>query len=149
MARRSAPPGSGPAYMTPTFGAGAGAPPHARGRVTDAKQQQEKEDGSAFSRFFREEIVAPQYIAGNINILTSIAIFAAGVFAILRELTIDLFIPQEPGPATMPRLLSNSRRCIQSSPGMLHGRCASGSSPFLVRSLVVNSCQLTQTILPT
>ncbi|KAL5534858.1 hypothetical protein ACEPAG_1323 [Sanghuangporus baumii] len=92
MARRSAPPGSGPAYMTPAFGSGAGAPPHARGRVTDAKQN---ENESAFSRFFREEIVAPQYIAGNINILTSIAIFAAGVFAILHELMMGLFFSQE------------------------------------------------------
>ncbi|KAL5518368.1 hypothetical protein ACEPAH_50 [Sanghuangporus vaninii] len=97
MARRSAPPGSGPAYMTPAFGSGAGAPPHVRGRATDTKQLQDNEGESAFSRFFREEIVAPQYIAGNINILTSIAIFAAGVFATLRELTMDLFFPQEPG----------------------------------------------------
>ncbi|OCB89509.1 hypothetical protein A7U60_g3304 [Sanghuangporus baumii] len=132
MARRSAPPGSGPAYMTPAFGGGAGAPPHARGRVTDAKQQQEKEDGSAFSRFFREEIVAPQYIAGNINILTSIAIFAAGVFAILRELTIDLFIPQEPGP-----------RHDASPPIKLAAMYTELSG------LVVNSCPLTQTILST
>lgn len=80
MARRSAPPGSGPAYMTPAFGGGA--PPHARGRVGDAKHQQELENESAFSRFFHEEIVAPQYIAGNISILTSVAMFAAGVFAI-------------------------------------------------------------------
>ncbi|KAL5495887.1 hypothetical protein ACEPAI_1351 [Sanghuangporus weigelae] len=124
MARRSAPPGSGPAYMTPAFGSGAGAPPHARGRVTDAKQHLENEDESAFSRFFREEIVAPQYIAGNINILTSIAIFAAGVFATLHELTMHLFFSQEPG--------------------LCHD-----ASPPIKLSVMLNLCRVTQIVLPT
>ena len=72
MARRSAPPGSGPAYMQPSFG---GAP---RGRLHDVKPENE----SALSRFYREQIVSPQYLPGNISILTSVAVFAAGVFAV-------------------------------------------------------------------
>ncbi|KAG6334859.1 hypothetical protein ID866_4235 [Astraeus odoratus] len=36
---------------------------------------------SAFSRFIREEIWAPEKLPGNIGIVTGVAVFAAGVFA--------------------------------------------------------------------
>lgn len=35
---------------------------------------------SAFSRFMREEVFAPEKIMGNINVLTAAGVFAAGVF---------------------------------------------------------------------
>ncbi|KAI5119218.1 hypothetical protein M0805_007729 [Coniferiporia weirii] len=69
MARRSAPPGSGPSYMAPSYGS---AP---RGRLPDPNE-------SWFSRVFREEIIAPQHLPGNISILTSTALFMGGIVAL-------------------------------------------------------------------
>ena len=63
MARRAAPPG----YMASPYGA-------PRARLPDPNE-------SWAGRFYREQIIAPQYIAGNITILTSLALFAGGVFA--------------------------------------------------------------------
>ena len=64
MARRSAPPGSGPAYMAPTYGGGA-----PRGRLPDPNE-------SVLGRFWREQIIAPQYLPGNLSIVTAVALFA-------------------------------------------------------------------------
>ena len=63
MARRAAPPG----YMASPYGA-------PRARLPDPNE-------SWAGRFYRGQIIAPQYIAGNITILTSLALFAGGVFA--------------------------------------------------------------------
>ena len=73
MARRSAPPGSGPSYISPSYG-GAGA---RRGQL-----DHDTSDESTFSRFVREQITAPQYLPGNISIVTGIVVFAAGVAAL-------------------------------------------------------------------
>ncbi|TRM56283.1 hypothetical protein BD626DRAFT_410432 [Schizophyllum amplum] len=73
MARRSAPPNSGPAYI-------------GRIPVTAADA-----DESALSRFVREEITAPEKIAGNLSILTGVTVFLAGIFAVRRWG--DLMVP--------------------------------------------------------
>lgn len=65
MARRSAPPNAGPAY----YGA-----PTPRRQLHDPNE-------SAVSRFFREEVWAPEKLPGNINILTGVAVFFGGIFA--------------------------------------------------------------------
>ncbi|KAI4517958.1 hypothetical protein K525DRAFT_209724 [Schizophyllum commune Loenen D] len=65
MARRSAPPNSGPAYI--------GRIPAAGGPV---------DDGNAFTNFIREEITSPEKIAGNLSILTGVTVFLAGIFAV-------------------------------------------------------------------
>ncbi|GBE78724.1 hypothetical protein SCP_0116150 [Sparassis crispa] len=75
MARRSAPPGSGPAYYS-------GAP--SRRAIGDPNE-------SAFSQFLREEIWAPEKLPGNVSILTGIAVFFGGIAAI-RTFG-DLMIP--------------------------------------------------------
>lgn len=49
-----------------------GAPPQKR-LIIDPNE-------SAYSRFMREEILAPQKLAGNISIITGVAVFAAGIF---------------------------------------------------------------------
>ncbi|EJD04613.1 uncharacterized protein FOMMEDRAFT_28259 [Fomitiporia mediterranea MF3/22] len=76
MARRSAPPGSGPAYIPASFGSSATS---SRGRLN------EKENEGALGRFYREQIIAPQYLAGNISILTSVVMFGAGIIAVRRN----------------------------------------------------------------
>ncbi|KAK7461784.1 hypothetical protein VKT23_008216 [Stygiomarasmius scandens] len=70
MARRSAPPGSGPAYISKNQAA-----LHGRGKLPDP-------DESSFSRFMREEVWAPEKLPGNISFVTGIGLFAAGVFAV-------------------------------------------------------------------
>jgi len=65
MARRSAPPGSGPAYYS-------GAPP--RRGLTDPNE-------SAFSAFVREEIFSPEKLPGNLSILMGVAVFLGGIAA--------------------------------------------------------------------
>ncbi|KAI0791874.1 hypothetical protein C8Q75DRAFT_805469 [Abortiporus biennis] len=65
MARRAAPPGAGPALFGP-------------GRPQRALHDPNE---SAFSTFMREEIFAPEKLAGNINILTGLAVFFGGIFA--------------------------------------------------------------------
>lgn len=64
MARRSAPPNSGPAYLSPH--------PAGRRQLHDANE-------SAFSQFMREQIWAPEKIPGNISILTGVGVFAGGI----------------------------------------------------------------------
>ncbi|KIJ15821.1 hypothetical protein PAXINDRAFT_76614 [Paxillus involutus ATCC 200175] len=50
-----------------------GAPPPRRA-INDPNE-------SAFSRFVREQVWAPEKLPGNISILTGVGMFAAGVFA--------------------------------------------------------------------
>ena len=80
MARRSAAPNSGPAY-------------YSRSAVTGRPGIQDLNDAetSAFSRFMNEEIWAPEKLPGNIAIVTSVGVFAAGVFFV-RKFG-DLIIP--------------------------------------------------------
>lgn len=63
MARRAAPPHSGPAYYS------------GRGAIADA-------DESTFSAFLREQVFAPEKLPGNVNIVTGAALFFGGIFAI-------------------------------------------------------------------
>ncbi|OCH89808.1 hypothetical protein OBBRIDRAFT_731961 [Obba rivulosa] len=75
MARRSAPPGSGPAFYS-------GAP--TRRAIHDPNE-------SAFSKFMREEVWAPEKLPGNLSILTGVVVFFGGVAA-MRTWG-DLLIP--------------------------------------------------------
>ncbi|KDQ51361.1 hypothetical protein JAAARDRAFT_140321 [Jaapia argillacea MUCL 33604] len=71
MARRSAPPNSGPAYLSPHPSAARGG----RAALHDA-------DESAFTRFLREQIWSPEKLPGNLSILTGVGVFAAGIVAV-------------------------------------------------------------------
>ena len=55
--------------MAPTYGGGA-----PRGRLPDPNE-------SVLGRFWREQVTAPQYLPGNLSIVTAVALFAGGVFA--------------------------------------------------------------------
>ncbi|TFY72334.1 hypothetical protein EVG20_g649 [Dentipellis fragilis] len=77
MARRSAPPGSGPAYYTP-------------GHLTRGPPQPDPNE-SVVSRFFREQIFAPEKLPGNINILTGVGMFVGGIM--LARKYGDLLVP--------------------------------------------------------
>ena len=46
---------------------------------------------SIFSRLIREEVFAPEKLAGNINIFTAVSVFAAGVF--VARTWGDLLVP--------------------------------------------------------
>ncbi|KAL0567830.1 hypothetical protein V5O48_014163 [Marasmius crinis-equi] len=70
MARRSAPPGSGPAYV----------PKNAA--LHGSRRQLVDPDESSFSRFLREEVYAPEKLPGNISILTGVGLFLGGVVAV-------------------------------------------------------------------
>ena len=50
-------------------------PPPPRRAINDPNE-------SAFSRFVREEVFAPEKLMGNINIFTAVGVFAAGVLAV-------------------------------------------------------------------
>lgn len=67
MGRRSAPPNSGPAYLSPHPHPGAG------------RRQLHDPNESALSRFMREQIWAPEKMPGNISILTGVGVFAGGI----------------------------------------------------------------------
>ena len=69
MARRAAPPGSGPAYYNPAL--------LGHGHHHDS-------DESAFSRFLREQVFAPEKLPGNFNIATGLAVFVGGIFVMRR-----------------------------------------------------------------
>jgi hypothetical protein len=75
MARRSAPPNAGLAYV-----------PNGPQRRTIADPNE-----SAFSRFMREQIWAPEKRQGNWNILTAVGMFVGGI-AVAR-IWGDLLIP--------------------------------------------------------
>ncbi|KAF8510819.1 hypothetical protein BU17DRAFT_97789 [Hysterangium stoloniferum] len=62
MARRSAPPNSGPSYLPPTLSS----------RGIDP-------DESRLQRFLREEIFAPEKLPGNFAILTGLTLFFGGI----------------------------------------------------------------------
>lgn len=67
MARRSAPPNSGPAYIN-------------KNQVQRRSAHDPSE--SAFSRFLREEIFAPEKLPGNISIVTGVSMFVGGILAV-------------------------------------------------------------------
>ncbi|KAF8067024.1 hypothetical protein FPV67DRAFT_1497596 [Lyophyllum atratum] len=70
MARRSAPPASGPSYV-----------PHPAQRRA-ALGGGVDEDQSAFSRFIQNEILAPEKLPGNLNMLTGVTMFVGGILAV-------------------------------------------------------------------
>jgi hypothetical protein len=74
MARRNAPPNSGPSYYTPGPGPLFTQP---RGQLHDPNE-------SAFSRFVREQVLAPEKLPGNVNILTSVGLFLGGILAVRK-----------------------------------------------------------------
>lgn len=65
MARRSAPPNSGPAYLSPH-------PAIGRRQLPDSNE-------GALSRFMREQIWAPEKMPGNISILAGVGVFVGGI----------------------------------------------------------------------
>ncbi|KAF8218011.1 hypothetical protein K438DRAFT_1702570 [Mycena galopus ATCC 62051] len=67
MARRAAPPNSGPAYIQQSQSQ--------RRTVADPHE-------SAFSRFLREEIFAREKIDGNLSLLTGVGMFVGGILAV-------------------------------------------------------------------
>ncbi|KAJ7111146.1 hypothetical protein C8R43DRAFT_160150 [Mycena crocata] len=67
MARRSAPPNSGPAYISQSQSQ--------RRTLADPNE-------SSFSRFLREEVFAPEKIGGNISLLTGVGMFVGGILAV-------------------------------------------------------------------
>ena len=78
MARRAA--ASGPA---PSFSGGG--PSHPSYGAFGAKRVHGPDaDDSWFQTFVREQILAPQYLPGNLNIVASVALFAGGVFALRK-----------------------------------------------------------------
>jgi hypothetical protein len=76
MARRAAPPHSGPAYYTPAQ--------LSRGPLVDPNE-------SAWSRFLRTQIFAPDKLPGNVNIVAGVGLFVGGVFVVRRWG--ELFVP--------------------------------------------------------
>ncbi|KAI9511898.1 hypothetical protein F5148DRAFT_974503 [Russula earlei] len=77
MARRAAPPHSGPAYYTPAKLAHSGA-------LVDPNE-------GAWSRFTRTQIFAPDKLPGNINIVAGVGLFVGGIFVVRRWG--ELFVP--------------------------------------------------------
>lgn len=78
MARRGAPPHSGPAYYTPAQLARSGAP------LVDPNE-------SAWSRFVRTQVLAPDKLPGNVNIVAGVGLFLGGIFIVRRWG--ELFVP--------------------------------------------------------
>ncbi|KAH8992406.1 hypothetical protein EDB92DRAFT_1857794 [Lactarius akahatsu] len=78
MARRAAPPHSGPAYYTPAQLTRSGAP------LVDPSE-------SAWSRFVRTQIFAPDKLPGNINIVAGVGLFVGGILVVRRWG--ELFVP--------------------------------------------------------
>ncbi|KAK0491625.1 hypothetical protein IW261DRAFT_1324341 [Armillaria novae-zelandiae] len=68
MARRSAPPNSGPAYIPKNQ--------HVQRRAIHDP------DESAFTRFLREEVYAPEKLPGNISIVVGVSTFIGGILAV-------------------------------------------------------------------
>ncbi|PBK63461.1 hypothetical protein ARMSODRAFT_979866 [Armillaria solidipes] len=68
MARRSAPPNSGPAYIPKNQ--------HVQRRAIHDPNE------SAFTRFLREEIYAPEKLPGNISIVVGVSTFIGGILAV-------------------------------------------------------------------
>jgi len=78
MARRAAPPHSGPAYYTPAQLARSGAP------LVDPNE-------SAWTRFVRTQVFAPDKLPGNVNIVAGVGLFVGGIFIVRRWG--ELFVP--------------------------------------------------------
>jgi hypothetical protein len=76
MARRAAPPHSGPAYFTPAQ--------LSRGPLVDPNE-------SAWSRFLRTQVFAPDKLPGNVNIVAGVGLFVGGIFVVRRWG--ELFVP--------------------------------------------------------
>jgi len=81
MARRAAPPHSGPAYYTPAHLARSGG---ANGALVDPNE-------SAWSRFLRTQVFAPDKLPGNVNIVAGVGLFVGGIFVVRRWG--ELFVP--------------------------------------------------------
>ncbi|EIM91837.1 uncharacterized protein STEHIDRAFT_88502 [Stereum hirsutum FP-91666 SS1] len=77
MARRSAPPNSGPAYYTPA-------------QLQPSRASVDPNEGF-FGWLMREQILAPEKLPGNISIVTGVSVFLGGVF-IMRKWG-DLLVP--------------------------------------------------------
>lgn len=69
MARRSAPPGSGPSYLPSTYG-------------SDPSGRRLAEPESFLTSFLNEKIFAPHLYAGNLSIGVAVTMFLGGIFAI-------------------------------------------------------------------
>jgi hypothetical protein len=80
MARRAAPPNSGPAYYTPAHLARSGA----NGSLVDPNE-------SAWSRFLRTQVFAPDKLPGNVNIVAGVGLFVSGIFVVRRWG--EMFVP--------------------------------------------------------
>jgi hypothetical protein len=78
MARRAAPPNSGPAYYTPAQLA------RSSGPLVDPNE-------SAWSRFLRTQVFAPDKLPGNVNIVAGVGLFVGGVFIVRRWG--EMFVP--------------------------------------------------------
>ncbi|KAJ3755551.1 hypothetical protein EV360DRAFT_49564 [Lentinula raphanica] len=72
MARRAA---TSSSAATPAPGFLSKSQPGRRGQLTDP-------DESAFSRFLREEVFAPEKLPGNISMMTGIGVFVGGILAV-------------------------------------------------------------------
>ena len=83
MARRAAPPHSGPAYYTPAHLARGGGGPNG-GALVDPHE-------SAWSRFLRTQVFAPDKLPGNVNIVAGVGLFVAGIVVVRRWG--ELFVP--------------------------------------------------------
>jgi hypothetical protein len=81
MARRAAPPNSGPAYYTPAQLARSGGP---NGALVDPNE-------SAWSRFLRTQVFAPDKLPGNVNIVAGVGLFVGGIFIVRRWG--EMFVP--------------------------------------------------------
>ena len=81
MARRAAPPHSGPAYYTPAHLARTSGP---NGSLVDPNE-------TAWSRFLRTQVYAPDKLPGNINIAAGVGLFVGGIFVLRRWG--EMFVP--------------------------------------------------------
>ncbi|KAI0275249.1 hypothetical protein BC834DRAFT_851921 [Gloeopeniophorella convolvens] len=77
MARRGAPPGSGPAYYTPA-------------QLTRGGPSVDPNEG-AWARFLRTQVFAPDKLPGNVNIVAGVGLFAVGIFVVRRWG--EMFVP--------------------------------------------------------
>ena len=84
MARRAAPPNSGPAYYTPAHLARNGGAAGPNGSLVDANE-------SAWGRFLRTQVFASDKLPGNVNIVAGVGLFVGGIFVVRRWG--ELFVP--------------------------------------------------------
>jgi len=84
MARRAAPPHSGPAYYTPAHLARNGGGGGPNGSLVDANE-------SAWARFLRTQVFASDKLPGNVNIVAGVGLFVGGIVVVRRWG--ELFVP--------------------------------------------------------